>query len=95
MEFGICVMPKPDSCAHEARLAEELGFSHIWVADTQLMAGDVFVCLALIAAATQACQAWNRRRNRRHSHRSSHRLRTRLPESGCARSHRMRNRHRQ
>jgi 5,10-methylenetetrahydromethanopterin reductase len=52
MDFGICVMPKPDTCAHEAQLAEKLGFSHIWVADTQLMAGDVFVCLALIAAAT-------------------------------------------
>jgi 5,10-methylenetetrahydromethanopterin reductase len=52
MDFGICVMPKPDSCAREAQLAEALGFSHIWVADTQLMAGDVFVCLALIAAAT-------------------------------------------
>ena len=53
MDFGICVMPKPDTCAREAQLAEELGFSHIWVADTQLMAGDVFVCLALIATATR------------------------------------------
>src|SRR5262250_3253051 len=53
MDFGICVMPKPDTCAREAQLAEALGFSHIWVADTQLMAGDVFVCLALIAAATR------------------------------------------
>jgi 5,10-methylenetetrahydromethanopterin reductase len=53
MEFGICVMPKPDTCAREAQLAEELGFTHIWVADTQLMAGDVFVCLALIAGATK------------------------------------------
>jgi alkanesulfonate monooxygenase SsuD/methylene tetrahydromethanopterin reductase-like flavin-dependent oxidoreductase (luciferase family) len=52
MDFGICVMPRPDNCAREAQLAEKLGFSHIWVADTQLMAGDVFVCLALIAAAT-------------------------------------------
>jgi len=52
MDFGICVMPKPDTCAHEAQLAEQLGFSHIWVADTQLMAGDIFVCLALIATAT-------------------------------------------
>jgi alkanesulfonate monooxygenase SsuD/methylene tetrahydromethanopterin reductase-like flavin-dependent oxidoreductase (luciferase family) len=53
MEFGICVMAKPDVCAREAQLAESLGFSHIWVADSQLMAGDVFVCLALIAAATK------------------------------------------
>jgi alkanesulfonate monooxygenase SsuD/methylene tetrahydromethanopterin reductase-like flavin-dependent oxidoreductase (luciferase family) len=53
MDFGICIMPKPDTCAREAQLAEALGFSHIWVADTQQMAGDVFVCLALIAAATK------------------------------------------
>ncbi len=52
MDFGICVLPKPDTCAHEAQLAESLGFSHIWIADTQLMAGEAYVCLALIAAAT-------------------------------------------
>jgi 5,10-methylenetetrahydromethanopterin reductase len=53
MEVGICVMPKPDTCAREAQLAEVAGFSHIWVADTQLMAADVFVCLAVIAASTR------------------------------------------
>ena len=52
-DFGVCVMAKPDTCAREAQLAEALGFNHIWVADTQLMAGDVFVCLTLIAAATR------------------------------------------
>lgn len=52
MDFGICVMPRPGTCAREAQLAESLGFSHVWIADTQLMAGDAFVCLALIAAAT-------------------------------------------
>jgi 5,10-methylenetetrahydromethanopterin reductase len=52
MDFGVCVLPKPDRCAEEARMAEAYGFSHVWIADTQLMAGDVFVCLALIAAAT-------------------------------------------
>jgi 5,10-methylenetetrahydromethanopterin reductase len=53
MDFGICVMPRPDTCAREAQLAEAAGFSHVWIADTQLMAGDAFVCLALIAAATK------------------------------------------
>jgi alkanesulfonate monooxygenase SsuD/methylene tetrahydromethanopterin reductase-like flavin-dependent oxidoreductase (luciferase family) len=52
MDFGICVLPRPDTCAQQAKLAESYGFSHIWIADTQLMAGDVYVCLALIAAAT-------------------------------------------
>jgi 5,10-methylenetetrahydromethanopterin reductase len=53
MDFGICVMAKLGVCAREAHLAESLGFSHIWVADSQMMAGDVFVCLTTIAAATK------------------------------------------
>ncbi|MGH7246773.1 MAG: LLM class flavin-dependent oxidoreductase [Pseudomonadota bacterium] len=52
MDFGVCVLPKPDRCAQDAKLAEACGFSHVWIADTQLMAGEAFVCLALIAAAT-------------------------------------------
>jgi len=52
MDFGICVLPKPDTCVSQAKLAESLGFSHIWITDTQLMAGDV-VCLALVAASTR------------------------------------------
>lgn len=56
MDFGICVLPRPDTCAREAQLAESVGFSHIWIADTQLMAGEAFVCLAL-AACTLVCSA--------------------------------------
>jgi alkanesulfonate monooxygenase SsuD/methylene tetrahydromethanopterin reductase-like flavin-dependent oxidoreductase (luciferase family) len=53
MDFGISVLARPDTCAREAQLAESLGFSHVWIADSQLMAGDVFVCLALAAAVTR------------------------------------------
>jgi alkanesulfonate monooxygenase SsuD/methylene tetrahydromethanopterin reductase-like flavin-dependent oxidoreductase (luciferase family) len=53
MDFGICLPAKPDTCVRQAALAESLGFSHLWIADSQLMAGDVYVCLALIAASTQ------------------------------------------
>ena len=53
MDFGICVMPKPDRCAQDAKLAEECGFSHVWVADSHMMAGEVYVCMALIASATR------------------------------------------
>ena len=53
MDFGICLPAKPDTCVRQAALAESLGFSHVWIADSQLMAGDVYVCLALIAASTQ------------------------------------------
>jgi hypothetical protein len=49
MDFGICLLAKPDTCARQAALAESLGFGHVWIPDTQLMAGDVYVCLALIA----------------------------------------------
>jgi 5,10-methylenetetrahydromethanopterin reductase len=53
MDFGVCLPAKPDRCARQAQLAESLGFSHIWIPDTQLMAGDVYVCLAVIAASTR------------------------------------------
>jgi alkanesulfonate monooxygenase SsuD/methylene tetrahydromethanopterin reductase-like flavin-dependent oxidoreductase (luciferase family) len=49
-------MAKPDVCARDAQLAEALGFGHIWVADSQMMAGDVFICLALIAATTKSAR---------------------------------------
>ncbi len=52
MDFGTVVFAKPNSCAEEARLAEECGFSHAWVADSHMMAGDMYMCLALMAAAT-------------------------------------------
>ena len=52
MDFGILVLAKPQHCAEEAKLAEACGFSHAWVADTHMMAGDVYMCLALMAAQT-------------------------------------------
>ena len=52
MDFGTVVFARPNSCAAEAKLAEECGFSHAWVADSHMMAGDVYMCLALMAAAT-------------------------------------------
>ena len=52
MDFGILVLAKPNSCGGEAKLAEECGFSHAWVADTHMLSGDVYMCLALMAAQT-------------------------------------------
>lgn len=52
MDFGILVLAKPNSCGEEAKLAEECGFSHAWVADTHMLSGDVYMCLALMAAQT-------------------------------------------
>lgn len=53
MDFGVCVLPRPNQCGQEARLAEECGFTHVWVSDTQMMAGDPYVCLGLIARQTK------------------------------------------
>jgi alkanesulfonate monooxygenase SsuD/methylene tetrahydromethanopterin reductase-like flavin-dependent oxidoreductase (luciferase family) len=53
MDFGVCVLPKPDQCAQQAKLAEECGFTHVWVGDTQMMAGDPYLCLGLIARQTR------------------------------------------
>jgi len=53
MNFGVCVLAKPNTCAQQARLAEECGFSHVWISDTQMMAGDPYVCLALATQQTK------------------------------------------
>ena len=52
MDFGVLVFPKPDRCVEHAKLAEASGFRHIWVEDSPMMAGDVYVCLGLIAQHT-------------------------------------------
>ena len=52
MDFGVCVLAKPNVCASQARLAEDCGFTHVWVSDTQMMAADPYVCLGLIAQQT-------------------------------------------
>lgn len=53
MDFGVCVLAKPTQCARDAKLAEDHGFTHVWVSDTQMMAGDPYVCLGLIAQQTR------------------------------------------
>jgi alkanesulfonate monooxygenase SsuD/methylene tetrahydromethanopterin reductase-like flavin-dependent oxidoreductase (luciferase family) len=53
MDFGICVLAKPNQCAHDAKVAEDYGFTHVWVSDTQMMAGDPYICLGLIAQQTR------------------------------------------
>ncbi|HEV8717370.1 MAG TPA: LLM class flavin-dependent oxidoreductase [Candidatus Binatia bacterium] len=53
MDFGVCILAKPDLCAPQARLAEDCGFTHVWVGDTQMMAGDPYLCLGLIAQQTK------------------------------------------
>jgi 5,10-methylenetetrahydromethanopterin reductase len=49
MEFGIAVASPLDSWRVVKR-AEELGFSHAWFYDTQMLSPDIFVTMALAAA---------------------------------------------
>jgi alkanesulfonate monooxygenase SsuD/methylene tetrahydromethanopterin reductase-like flavin-dependent oxidoreductase (luciferase family) len=51
MEFGIAVASNLDAWK-TVRRAEELGFSHAWFYDTQLLAPDVFMSMALAAEHT-------------------------------------------
>lgn len=52
MDFGLLMMPDARNAAAQARLAEAHGFSHYWVADSELMAADPFVALASAAFST-------------------------------------------
>src|SRR5262245_51192541 len=51
MDFGIALAPGVDAWRWVAR-AEQLGFSHAWLYDTQLLCADFFVAAALAAAHT-------------------------------------------
>jgi len=51
MEYGINIAPGADSWKL-AKRAEELGFTHVWFYDTQLLNADVFVVMAAAAMAT-------------------------------------------
>ena len=51
MDFGIALTPSPESWRTVKR-AEELGFSHAWFYDSQLLYTDVFVSMALAAEHT-------------------------------------------
>ncbi|OAI40432.1 hypothetical protein AYO38_01035 [bacterium SCGC AG-212-C10] len=52
MNFGIALFPDP-GCATVVRRAEELGFRSAWFYDSQMLASDVFMCMALAAASTE------------------------------------------
>ncbi len=53
MDFGLLIVPSAARAGEEARLAEECGFSHCWVADSELMAADPYVVLAAAALASR------------------------------------------
>lgn len=51
MDFGIALVSNVDAWK-TAKRAEELGFSHCWFYDSQILCPDVFVSMALAAAKT-------------------------------------------
>jgi 5,10-methylenetetrahydromethanopterin reductase len=51
MEFGIALVSNVDAWK-TAKRAEELGFSHCWFFDSQLLCPDIYVSMALAAANT-------------------------------------------
>ncbi len=52
MDFGICVASKIDEVEYITR-AENLGYSHAWVADSQMIWSDCYAVLALAAQQTR------------------------------------------
>jgi len=52
VDFGIALAPTADAWRSVQR-AEQLGFSHAWFYDTQLLSADVFVAMAAAAVKTE------------------------------------------
>ena len=55
MEFGICVASRPADLDYVVE-AESLGFTHCWMADSQMIWADVYAMLALAAERTTTMQ---------------------------------------
>lgn len=55
MDFGICVATKVDDVGY-IRFAENLGYTHAWVADSQMIWSDCYAVLALAAQQTDRIQ---------------------------------------
>ena len=49
MDFGTLIFTKPQRAISDTRLIEERGFTHGWFADSQMIWGDVYACMALAA----------------------------------------------
>jgi alkanesulfonate monooxygenase SsuD/methylene tetrahydromethanopterin reductase-like flavin-dependent oxidoreductase (luciferase family) len=55
MDFGICIPNKIDETGI-APYAENLGYSHAWITDTQMIYSDCWATLALVAQQTRTMQ---------------------------------------
>src|SRR3954471_6111471 len=55
MDIGLCVASKIDAIDYVVR-AEQLGYTHAWFADSQMIWSDPYACLALAAVRTSTMQ---------------------------------------
>ena len=55
MDIGLCIGSKIDDIDYVVR-AEELGYSHAWFADSQMIWSDAYACLAIAATRTSRIQ---------------------------------------
>ena len=53
MEFGVGFQSHVGKSWRHAVLAEQMGFDQVWMVDSQLIASDIFVCMALAAQHTE------------------------------------------
>lgn len=53
MEFGVGFQSHVGNSWRHAVLAEQMGFDQVWMVDSQLIASDVYVCMALAAEHTE------------------------------------------
>ncbi len=54
MKFGVTMFPNNlEDVARGARLAEEMGFDHVGIADSQSLARELYVTLSVVAASTE------------------------------------------
>jgi alkanesulfonate monooxygenase SsuD/methylene tetrahydromethanopterin reductase-like flavin-dependent oxidoreductase (luciferase family) len=53
MDFGVSFQSHIHNSWKHAVLAEQMGFTHAWFVDTQMLASDVYACMALAAEHTR------------------------------------------
>ena len=72
MDFGIALPTAADSWK-VAKEAEELGFTHAWFYDTQMLSADCFVAMGAAAVNTKPHPARHRRAGAVEPHRAGRR----------------------
>ena len=72
MDIGVCIAAKIDDVG-VVPFAENLGYSHAWVADSQMIWSDCYAFLALAAERTRSIKIGGGWHTKRASHRAQYR----------------------